>query len=366
MAATVIAADTNTTQGQDLFEFNTWFKASIMETKKTDKLLNSGIIAYNDELAGKMAAGGMVVEVPYWKDLAAGATDSGFNQQVSTDKTTDVATPNTISMIQAQTPYLRRNFGLSSADLSAAIEGEDPMGIMVQRVEPSWSRIRQEILKSVLSGILRTGMTIDSTNMFFKYADATTPTNITSESILEAEAMLGEYSDDVTVMMVSPTQMLQLKKANLIDYVPDSDGKVDIATYLGKRVIVTNDLITFNGAGDSAYGASTTQKSYMAVLFRPGAIQYAETMAKTPVETERQAAQGAGEGVENMWFRRHMCFHPVGFSYDPGESKGFDTKGRGLSAAKASPSNAELAAATAWSAIAEERAQVPFVGLLTN
>lgn len=370
MAQTLPGAMTsvgNMVQGRNTFEFNPFFNATMMLTKKTDKFLNSGLMTFSPELSAKMSGGGMVVEVPYWKDLAA---NDSLTENVSTDDET-TGTTNAIEMIEMQAPFLRRNFGIASADLTAIVNGDDPMGRMISRVEPTWARRRQETLKSVFLGIM--DKQVGGKNMYFDGKAAA----LTADGVLEAEAILGEYSTEATTMIVHPKQFLKMKKDKLVTFEGGTGGSnagpdtMDsrIAYYDNKRLIVSNDVPTYNNVlADETHGADGTT-TYMALIFREGAIAYGETQAKTPIETQRVADGGNGEGLEKMWFRRHFVMHPMGFSYIPSGAQ--DTlnaagiKARGLKRSLLSPDNANLANPDNWYSVAYEREQVPFVGLLT-
>ena len=305
-------------QGRNTFEFNPYFNATLLETKKTDKFLNSGLMTYSAEISEKISGGGTVVEVPMWKDLAA---QDDLTENVSTDDNTTAET-NSIEMVEMQAPVLRRNIGLASADLTASVNGEDPMGYMVQRVEPTWARRRQMTLNAIFKGVM--DKSVGGIKMYFDTKDQA----LNAEGILESEALLGEFSTEATTMIVHSRQFLKMQKDKLVTWEGGADkngsnaGPQDMSNripyYMGKRLIVSDDVPTYvnTTAGGIEHGADGTT-TYMALLFRQGAVAYGESMAKNPVEAERVASAGNGEGIEKVWFRRHFIMQPLGFSYIP-------------------------------------------------
>ena len=97
----------------------------------------------------------------------------------------------------------------------------------------------------------------------------------------------------------------QMQKANLIDYVEDTEQKIRIPTYQGHRVVVDNGMPVITGTPNKA----------LVILFAPGAIGYASGQPDRAQEFERQAARGNGGGVDTLWSRRDVIMHPLGFSF---------------------------------------------------
>jgi hypothetical protein len=92
--------------------------------------------------------------------------------------------------------------------------------------------------------------------------------------------LLGDEQGGLTGVAVHSLTLKAMVKADLIDYVPDSQGKLTIPTYLGKSVIV-DDGMPVSGAGAT--------RVFTTYIFGPGAIGYGERSPKVPVEVERQA-----------------------------------------------------------------------------
>jgi hypothetical protein len=118
-----------------------------------------------------------------------------------------------------------------------------------------------------------------------------------------------------------------MQKLNLIDFIPDSEGRVSIPTYLGRRVIVDDGLpaLTVNG-----------NLEYSTYLFGAGAVALGVGSPKVPTAVHREELAGNGGGEEILTNRAELIIHPRGFAW--------------LSASMAgeSPTNTELRAAANW------------------
>lgn len=306
-------------------------------TKETDAFYQSGIVVEDSMINSKMTEGGYTINMPFWNDLSA--ADS-----VTSDNPASFITPNNVSASSQIAVICRRAVAFGSADLAGILAGDDPMKVVAQRINPLWRRRMQTALLSEVQGVFA--------NTAFKAAalkDISIATGITSanqlsaEAIIDAKATMGDAADDLKVIAMNSWVYHKLQKMNLITFIPNSRGEIDIPTYMGLRVVV-NDGIT-----SGLNGAAVTQTIY---LFAPGAIGYGESMPKVPVAEERDEAAADGEGVEYVYFRRHFCLHPYGFKFV------------GTPAGK-SPTNAELATGTNWTMVFE-RKQIPMAALTFN
>jgi hypothetical protein len=147
------------------------------------------------------------------------------------------------------------------------------------------------------------------------------------EAFIDALGTLGDAEGGIVAVGVHSATYRLMKKQNLIEFIPDSNGVVNIPTYMGKRVIVDDGMPVSNGV-------------YTTYLFGAGAIGYGEGTPKVPLETERNALIAGGQ--EYIVSRRHFILHPRGIQWDGTPSA--DT-----------PSNAELATAGNWGRVYEPK-----------
>ena len=303
-------------------------------TAEKARIFQAGILASDPRISSFLNGGGQTINLPMWNDLS-GASN------VSNDDPASVATPAKMSATADIAVRLSRNKGWSSADLVADLAGDDPQMVVANRVVDYWSREYETIMVSMLSGIIAKDIATYSSDMV---VDVSATAGATAGAIIDTAQTLGDASDSLSTIVMHSKVYASLAKQNLIDFIPDSEGKVRFPTYLGYNVI-RDDSVLVTGSGGTA--------KYYTYLIGKDAFVYDEGSAKVPVETFRYPAQGNGGGVEELWSRRELCMHPKGWA--------FQTSGM----AGLSPTNAELAAAAAWVRVAPERKQVNFAALIS-
>lgn len=201
-----------------------------------------------------------------------------------------------------------------------------------------------------MNGVINANVAQNSGDMVFVggvgTGGSTTPTAaISAETIIDASQTMGDRKDSLKVLMLHSVVETKLKKLNLIDFIPDSDGRVDIPYYLGYRVMVSDTLpVVSLGSGNF---------SYTSYLSAPGLLGFGESPPDMPVETERKAAKGQGSGMEILYTRRQFALQPMGHDWTDS------------SVALQFPSNTELETAANWARKFPERKQTPFVAIVT-
>ena len=101
---------------------------------------------------------------------------------------------------------------------------------------------------------------------------------LSAEAIIDAKATMGDAADEIKIIAMNSWVYHALQKKNLIDFIPDARGEVNIPTYMGLRVVVNDGILS------GLNGAAVTQTVF---LFAPVAIGYGEFMPKGPVAEER-------------------------------------------------------------------------------
>ena len=294
----------------------------IERTAELSALWTSGIVAGVDGVdLGDVNSqkGGKEVHMPFWQDLA------GDDQLL--DTTTNL-TINPITADQDIAVLNARALVYGAKDLVSALAGDDPMTAIGDLVADKWARRMQVALISTLTGAFgalaaestpKNTLNISGLSGAAAYFDA--------EVFIDALGLLGDAEARLTAVMVHSATFRSMKKQNLIDFIPDAEGRVDIPTYQGKRVIIDDGMPVSSG-------------NYTTYLFGPGAIGYAEGTPKVPSETDRNPLIGGGE--EYMVSRRHFVLHPRGIKWDG-------------TPAKDTPTNAELATAGNWDRVWESK-----------
>lgn len=286
----------------------------VLSTQKSE-LFQSGIITdlssvIDAEIEGK------TVNMPFFNDLDA--TDA---EQVLDDNSD--LTVSKISTGQDVAVKLLRGKAFGSTDLAADLSGADPIDAIANRFADWWNKRMQTALLSALAGAMGSASMAANVNDISaltggaQYFDA--------DSFIDSAFLLGDEQGGLTGVAVHSLTLKAMVKADLIDYIPDSQGKLTIPTYLGKSVIV-DDGMPVSGAGAT--------RVFTTYIFGPGAIGYGERSPKVPVEVERQALKGMGQ--EYIVNRRQWVMHPRGVKWLGGTQAGV------------TPANSELATATNW------------------
>lgn len=303
-------------------------------TAEKARIFQAGVLSSDPRISSFLNGGGQTINLPMWNDLS-GASN------VSNDDPASVASPAKMSAASDIAVRLSRNKGWSSADLVADLAGDDPQTVVANRVVDYWSREYESIMVNMLTGLFAKDVATYSSDMI---VDVSGSAGATAGAIIDAAQTMGDASDDLSTIVMHSKVYAALAKQNLIDFIPDSDGKVRFPTYLGYNVI-RDDSVLVTGSGGTA--------KYWTYLIGKDAFAYDEGAAKVPVETFRYPAQGNGGGVEELWSRRELCMHPRGWA--------FQTSGM----AGLSPTNAELATAACWVRAAPERKQVNLAALVS-
>lgn len=292
----------------------------IERTAELSALVQSGIIETSPELDKLASGGGRLISMPYWQDLA------GEDELLS--DTRDL-TPAKIEAKQDQAVLLMRGRAWAATDLAKALSGDDPMGAIANLVADYWARRRQATLLAILQGVFAASDNSMVGNTHDISADQNEST-WTAETFIDASYCLGDAESKLTGVMVHSATLASLRKQDLIEFAPDSEGKPTIPTYMGKRVIVDD------GCPAAKNGV------YTSYLFGQGAIGLGNAMP--PVATE--VGRNQLGGVDYLINRQHFILHPRGVKWKD-EVVSQDTP--------MNPSNEDLANGENWSRVYEAK-----------
>lgn len=291
----------------------------IQRTAELSALSQAGIISNSPELDALASAGGKLINMPFWNDLTG-------DDEVLSD--TDALTPQKITAGQDVAALFMRGKAWSTNDLAKALSGDDPMAAIGDLVAAYWARMRQKLLFSMLKGVFA------STTMAAEHVhDVTSVTGgdtLTGNSFIDALTLLGDAAGKITAVGMHSKAYASLQKNNLIDFVPTSDGKIMIPTYLERKVVV-----------DDGCPVNTSTGVYTTYLFGEGAIGLGNGAAPVPTETDRDSL--AGDDI--LINRQHFVLHPRGVAFQNDSA----------SVAGSSPTNAEVEAAANWARVYEKK-----------
>ena len=309
-------------------------KYAIERTAALSAFGDCGIVEFAPEFDALASGGGREVKMPFWKDLTA-------TRQLLND-----AASLTVNKIYADQDIARIQNDAqvwSVNHLAKVISGDDPMQAIVDLVGDYWARIDQSLVISSLKGIfLSATMAANKLAIASEtVAGQSASTRLNGTTFVDATVKLGDRGDRLTAIAVHSGTEAALRKLDLIDMIPDSEGKAQIATFQGRRVIVDDTLPTRAGTTDGIV--------YTSYLFGPGAFaKGAAPLDSTPLQggigTEGVEIYRAGLDSDTALInRRRYILHPRGVKFNS------------ASVAGDSPTNAELETGANWTRVFENK-----------
>lgn len=291
----------------------------IERTAELSALQASGVIQNNPAFDALASSGGKLLNMPFWEDL------DGDDEVLSDSSPLSV---NNIEADKDVAVLIMRGKAWGVNDLAQALSGDDPMGAIADLVAAYWARRRQATLLAILEGVFADSTMTD--NVLDITAESGTDGMFTGETFIDAMHKLGDAESRLTAVGVHSNTYASMRKQNLIEFIPVSEGQVQIPTYMGRRVIVDDGMpVDTSGATDV----------YTSYLFGEGAFALGNGGAPVPTETDRDSLQGDDILIN----RQHFILHPRGVAFQNSSVSG------------ASPSNAELADDANWARVYEAK-----------
>ncbi len=317
-----------TTQLTDIFVGEYYATLDPVNSPEKTAVYDSGIVTRSPVLDGIANGSQGTAEVSYWQDL-----DADEAPNISNDDPDDLGEVGKASQASMTARVLYLNKGYGVADLTAELANTEPMQHIRNRFGTYWTRQWQRYLLGSARGIIASNIANDAGDMV---VDA--GASISAQAFQDAAFTAGDAADQFGAIGVHSVVMNQMVKQDLIEYLRDSEGRVILATYLGKPVFMDDSLTYAPG-------------QFLSVFFGSGAFGYGEGTPTTPVELERKPSGGNGGGAEVLWERKTYILQPAGFSW------------KGSNAQNASPTAVQYASAANWERVFD-RKQVPFAAVI--
>ena len=306
----------------------------IQRTAEKSDLFLSGIVEANPDYDTRAAQGGTQVNMPHWNDL------TGDRQPLS-----DSAPLVPAKLVADQDIARIHNDGKAWSwnHLATVVAGDDPALALADFMAGYWNRQNQYMLISSLKGVFASpGMAgnllaIQSETV----ANQTTATRLNGSTFVDATQRLGDCGDRLVAVAMHSATEAALRKLDLIDFIPDSQGEAQIRTFQGRRVIVDDGCPSRTGTTDG--------QVYTTYLFGNGAFGMGSAdLNGQPVEgghgTEGfEMARDALNSDTNLINRRRFILHPRGVKFTS------------ASVAGANPTNPELELAVNWTRVWENK-----------
>jgi hypothetical protein len=218
-------------------------------------------------------------------------------------------------------------FGVN--DLVKFVSGTDPLRAMANYVGDYWVRRYDNALISVVNG---TSAALDAAHGAGTIINdisgaAGAASNIDAAASYDTIGLLGEFAMDVTHVVMNSAVHTYLNKGDLIDIDFPVSASRPVKTYLGKEVIIDDNITAAGGV-------------YHTYFCRPAALGFADgTAPEVSVEFDRNILSGSNE----MTTRRRFVIHPSGVALNVSGAEGIEVSTNALGY-----SNATLANAGAW------------------
>lgn len=306
------------------------FGPYIMERSlNQSRFFNSGVIVENAQIASMLLGGGKTFNIPFWQDLAG---DSGIPSESQATSIANIDTDKAIVRRQI------REKAWGSNDLAHAFAGADPFEAIGARVAGYWANELDKLAILTARGVIANNVGADSSDLVvdIKSADGsvTSANKISAPKTIEAVMKQGDRFDEIVAIAVHSGVYATLVTNDLIDFVADSQGRLTIPTYMGLRVIVSDNLPALDGVA--------SEKRYHSYLFKAGALGYgAAAGAIKDVEIDRDPSKGAG--IDILYTRRQFGLAPLGFSWVMASDTGI------------SPTDANLIHADSWDRVYDKK-----------
>lgn len=314
-------------------------------TAEKSRLLGSGAAVIDAEIERLLVGGGNTFTIPFFKDLDNDDADVVNDAAPGADD----SAPKKITADDEVAVRLVRHQSWSSANLVSELIAADPVDAIANRVAAYWDRQDQRTFIAVAKGVFANNATVtdayhkqnDMVNDVSGAAYSAGVTSFTANAFIDTVLTMGDSMDDLKMIAVHSIVYARMMKNNLIQFIPDARGEVNIPTFLGRRVIV-DDGVPMPTAG-----------VFETWLFGSGAFRMGYGDYDMATEVERKASAGKGGGADILHSRRVLTIHPTGYAYKGAASKG-------------GPTNTVLATAASWERAYPERKQIAMAKLITR
>ena len=312
------------------------FEKYAMERTATKAALVAAGIVANDPVFDALAAGGgKTVELPFWQDILQ-------DRQILSDSAS--LTVNKITASKDTAILNNDGNAWGANDLVGLLAGADPINAILELVSSHWARADQNYVISVLKGLFGTAGTLTATHKLAIAAEAvggvTSATQLNGSTFVDATVKLGDCSENLTALVIHSNVEAALRKLELIDTLPDSQGKMTIRQFQGRNVIVDD--------GCPRRAGSTSGYVYTSYLFGAGAFARGNASLNEPVDggfgtKAVEIGRVALDSDTNLINRRRYILHPRGVKFTSS------------SVAGTSPTNVELATPANWQRVFEPK-----------
>ena len=334
----------STTQLSDVYVPVPFNQAVDQAAIELNAFIQSGVMTNDPVIAATASVGGWIGELPHYNSLST-ATEPNY----SSDDPASFSAPQNIGSGTQIYRKHKLNNSWSTMDLTRALALADPLDAITRMVGQYWATQEEKRVIQSAMGVLTDNVASNSGDMLHTVAtdDAgaiTAAELVSADAVLDASQTLGDHKMAIDVIAMHSVVYTNLQKQNLIAYIPNARGEVNIPTYLGYRVVVDDSMPAVAG---------TNRITYTTILFGTGAFGSGGDDTVVASEMERKPDSGDGGGEDILYTRRGGIIHPMGLAVVTAPATG------------TSYTLAELAAAATWNRV-YERKNINLAFLQTN
>jgi len=296
-----------TTQLSDLYSPLVFDEAVAEKFDELNAFLRSGVLVDQPMLSDMASVGGFVGEMPFFKPL-----DASSEPDYTNDNPAAFSTPANITTGTQKYRLAKMHKSWSTMDFARelGLAGMDPLEAITTKVAKYWAIQEEKRLIASGMGIMADNVANDAGDMVEDiYSDIAAPVAaniISAEAIQDAKQTSGDHQGEYTAIGMHSVTFNTLNKANLIDFIPNSEGRINFPTYLGLAVVVDDSLPVVSGVNSPAY---------ITILYTPGSFGYGTGRMLKPSELDRDPSSGNGGGEDILHSRRNDIIHPTGLAF---------------------------------------------------
>jgi len=310
----------------------------IERTAQLSVFFRSGIVSTDAEFDDIASMGGTINNMPFWQDLHDSSQQLSDSVRMTTNKI--------VAQNDQCITHVRGN-AWSANDLSKYLSGDDPLGAVEDLIAEYWARDMEFMLIAMLNGIFgAASMASNSQTIGVTSSTQTAANYLTGETFIAGKFLLGDNAEKLVAVAMHSATEASLLKLDLIDFIPQSEGKPDLKKFQGLEVITDDNLpVTLQGGVSGAYNMYTTY------LFGEGAIAMgSDRRAGDPViggfgTWAVELGRDPLGNQTNLINRKRFVLHPRGVRFTNYQ----------VTAPYPSPSNVDLAVGLNWARVFEAK-----------
>lgn len=313
----------------------------------TCPLISSGIMVHDPMFAKMAGGGGRTVNMPFWRPRVP-------VRQILSD-----TVPLSVNRVGAGQDIASVHYegeGWSANRLAGIMAGSDPLGGLTNEFGDHQVAMNTLTFMSSVMGACASPTMASNRLSIAKEAIADYPADrsnyLNALTFIDGTGLLGDRAAGLGFVLMHSVTEARLRKLDLIDTIPGSEGKAALRMFQGRIVLVDDRCPVRDGVTDG--------KVFTTFLLGKGAIAYGEAdLTGEPaegghgngqIEWERDAAAGDS----SIFFRRQYILHPRGVAWmPPNEIAGL------------SPDDDEMATGQNWTRVYAPK-EVPIVAMEHN